>query len=107
MIRTLLAALFGAGVGISGVFLHNAYKPIGLIASLMALLIGGYLVREMYHSRLRSWAYVAGWVFIVLRGSTVGNGGELLIEANSYGNIFVFAGFILILVFTFRSKRVI
>lgn len=107
MIRTAFAALFGVGVGISGVFLHNAYKPVGLIASLAALLIGGYLVREMYHSRLRSWAYVAGWVFIVFRGSTIGNGGELLIEANSYGNIFVFAGFILILVFTFRSKQAI
>lgn len=105
MIRTLLAALFGVAVGISGVFLHNAYKPAGLFASFLALLLGGYLVREMYRSRLRSWAYVAGWVFIVFRGSTIGNGGELLIEANAYGNIFVFVGFILILIFTFRVKR--
>lgn len=107
MIRTALATLFGVGVGISGVFLHNAYKPAGLIASLIALLLGGYLVREMYRSRLSSWAYVAGWVFVIFRGSTIGNGGELLIEANTYGNIFVFLGFILILVFTFRSKRAI
>ena len=36
-----------------------------------------------------------GWLFIVVRGSTLGNGGEVLIEANLYGNLFVFGGVVL------------
>lgn len=105
MIRAFFSTLFGIAIGISGVLLHNAYRPFGLAASLIALILGGYLVRESRRSRLHSWLYLAGWLLMVVRGSTVGNGGELLIEANSYGNLFVFGGFALILIFTIRSKK--
>jgi len=39
MIRSIISILFGAGVGVSGVFLHNSYRPFGLIVSLIALLL--------------------------------------------------------------------
>jgi hypothetical protein len=41
----------------------------------------------------------------VIRGSTVGNGGELLIEANLYGNLLVLAGAALIVAFTIRFGK--
>lgn len=105
MIRSVVSILFGAGVGVSGVFLHNSYRPFGLIFSLVALLLGAYLVREMYRSRLNSWLYLAGWVLVIIRGSTIGNGGEILIEANLFGNILVLLGAALILGFTLRSQK--
>jgi len=46
--RALLALLFGAAVGVAGTFLHNGYRPIGLIVALVAVGLGSYLVREMY-----------------------------------------------------------
>ena len=105
MIRSVVSTLFGAGVGVSGVFLHNSYRPFGLIFSLVALLLGAYLVREMYRSRLNSWLYLAGWVLVIIRGSTIGNGGEILIEANLFGNLLVLLGAALILGFTLRSQK--
>ena len=106
MIRSFISILFGAGVGVSGVFLHNSYRPFGLAFSLIALLIGGYLVREMYRSRLNSWLFLLGWVLVIVRGSTIGNGGEILIEANLYGNILVLGGAALIFAFTLRSRKI-
>ena len=106
MIRSFVSILFGAGVGVSGVFLHNSYRPFGLVFSLIALLLGGYLVREMYRSRLNSWLYLLGWVLVIIRGSTIGNGGEILIEANLYGNILVLGGAALIFAFTLRSRKI-
>lgn len=105
MIRLIVSAIFGAGVGVAGVFLHNSYRPLGLIISLIALLLGAYLVREMYRSRLSSWLYLSGWVLVIIRGSTIGNGGEILIESNSFGNLLVLGGSALILLFTLRSQK--
>lgn len=106
MIRVVISILFGAGVGVSGVFLHNSYRPLGLIVSLLALLLGAYLVREMYRSRLNSWIYLAGWVLVIIRGSSIGNGGEILIEANLFGNLFVLLGAALLIGFTLRSRKI-
>ena len=106
MIRSIISILFGAGVGVSGVFLHNSYRPIGLIVSLIALLLGAYLVREMYRSRLNSWLYLAGWVFVIIRASSIGNGGEILIEADLFGNLLVLLGAALLIGFTLRSRRI-
>jgi hypothetical protein len=105
-LKNIISALFGAGVGVSGVFLHNSYRPIGLVVSLIAIVTGAYLVREMYRSTLCSWLFLIGWSFIVIRGSTVGNGGELLVEANLYGNSFVLIGAALIVVLTLRARKV-
>lgn len=104
--KLIISALFGTGVGLSGVFLHNSYRPFGLLVSLIAILIGAYLVREMYRSPLSSWLYLIGWAMIVIRGSTVGNGGELLVEANFYGNSFVLGGAALLVAFTLRARKI-
>ena len=94
--KTLLNLLFGALVGVSGTFLHNAYKPLGLLVSLIALFLGLRLVRNMYLSKLSLALFAIGWLLVIVRASTLGNGGEVLIEANAYGNILVFGGAALI-----------
>lgn len=106
MIRAVISILFGAGVGVSSVFLHNSYRPLGLIVSLIALLLGAYLVREMYRSRLNSWLYLGGWVLVIIRASSIGNGGEILIEANLFGNLLVLLGTALLIGFTLRSRKI-
>ena len=67
MIKNLVALVFGVAVGISGVFLHNSYRPFGVIISLTAILFGVHLVKEMYRSTLSSWLFLIGWSLIVVR----------------------------------------
>ena len=90
--KALVSLLFGALVGISGTFLYNSYRPFGLIVSLLALVLGLRLMRNMYRSKFLLSLFACGWIFIVVRASTLGNGGEVLIEANLYGNLLVFGG---------------
>jgi len=104
--RALLALLFGAAVGVAGTFLHNGYSPIGLIVALVAVGLGSYLVREMYRTRLHSLLFALGWIFVIVRASTLGNGGEILIQSNGYGNIFVLGGALTLLIAALRFRSI-
>ncbi len=98
MIRNhFFSAIFGAIVGIAGVFLHNAYRPIGFLVSAIALTLGSYPVKQMFLSKISFLFFAAGWLFVVIRGATVGNGDELLVEGNSYGTSLLLGGFIWLL----------
>ena len=101
--KYLLSLVFGALVGISGTFLHNGYRPLGVIVSLAALAMGSRLIRNMYLSKLASSLFGIGWLLIIVRGSSLGNGGEILIEANLFGNVFVFGGLGLLAISFFRK----
>jgi hypothetical protein len=101
--KYLLSLVFGALVGISGTFLHNGYRPLGVIVSLAALAMGSRLIRNMYLSKLASALFGFGWIFIIVRASSLGNGGEILIEANLFGNVFVFVGLGLLAISVFRK----
>jgi len=104
--RAVIALLFGVAVGIAGTFLHNAYRPLGLIFALVAVALGAYLVREMYRARLHSLLFALGWIFVVVRASTLGNGGEILIQSNGYGNILVLGGALTLLVSALRFRSI-
>ncbi len=101
--KYLLSLVFGALVGISGTFLHNGYRPWGVVVSLVALAMGSRLIRNMYLSKLASALFGIGWIFIIVRASSLGNGGEILIEANLFGNVFVFGGLGLLVTSVFRK----
>ena len=103
--KAIIAAIFGLLVGISGTFLHNSYQPLGVLVSLLAVWLGARLVRNMYQSQLNSFLFAAAWVLVIIRGSTLGNGGELLIEANLYGNTLVFGGAALLMFSLLRSRN--
>jgi hypothetical protein len=98
MIRNhIFSLLFGAVVGVAGVFLHNAYRPFGFIVSAIALTLGVYLDKAMYQSKTSFLFFAAGWLFVVIRGATVGNGEELLVEGNSYGTSLLLGGLVWLL----------
>ena len=101
--KYLLSLVFGALVGISGTFLHNGYRPLGVIVSLAALAMGSRLIRNMYLSKLASSLFGIGWIFLIVRASSLGNGGEILIEANLFGNVFIFGGLGLLGISVFRK----
>ena len=106
MLRNLISLLFGAAIGISGVFLHNAYRPVGLIVSGIALIFATYLLKEMYRTRSSFLLFALGWLFIVITGASTGNGGELLVEGNSYGTFLLLGGIIWLLIAFARSLKI-
>lgn len=103
--KSIIAAIFGLLIGISGTFLHNSYRPLGVSVSLLAVWLGSRLVRNMYQSQSANFLFAIGWFLVIVRGSTLGNGGEILIEANVYGNIIVFGGAGLLMLSLLRSKN--
>lgn len=101
--KLIASLIFGVLVGISGTFLHNSYHPLGVLVSLFAVWLGSRLVRNMYQSRSTNLLFALGWFLVIVRGSTLGNGGEILIEANLYGNLLVFGGAALLTLSMLRS----
>ena len=101
--KIVASLVFGVLIGVSGTFLHNSYHPIGIAVSLFAVWLGSRLVRNMYQSRTANLLFALGWFFIIVRGSSVGNGDEILIEANLYGNLLVFGGAALLMLSILRS----
>ena len=101
--KLIASLIFGVLVGISGTFLHNSYHPLGILVSLFAVWLGSRLVRNMYQSRSTNLLFALGWFLVIVRGSTLGNGGEILIEANLYGNLLVFGGAALLTLSMLRS----
>lgn len=102
--KSLASHFFGLLVGVSGAFLHNGYRPFGILVSLFAVWLGARLVRNMYQSQSANLLFAIGWFFVMVRGSTLGNGGEILIEANLYGNLLVFGGAALLTLSLLRSR---
>ena len=100
----LLSSLFGALIAVAGIFLHNAYQPFGLVISLSALVIGFTLVKRMYERRLCNVLFIIFWLAPVTRASTLGNGGELLIQGNSYGNTYLVVGAVILMALMISYK---
>ena len=59
----------------------------------------------MYQSQSANFFFAMGWFLVIVRGSTLGNGGEILIEANAYGNTFVFGGAAFLMISLLRSRN--
>ena len=104
MMDLLLSSLFGALVAVAGIFLHNSYQPFGLIISLSALVIGFILVKRMYERRFCNVLFIIFWLAPVTRASTLGNGGELLIQGNSYGNTYLVVGAVILIALMISYK---
>ena len=92
--KYLNSIIFGAFLGFTATILHNAWQPAGLIASLMVTYLGIKLLGIKYYFKRFKLLCAISWLTVVLRGSTVGLGGELLIYGNTFGNLFLLLGFL-------------
>ena len=104
----LKALFFGALIGFCGVLLHNFTPPFGYITSLILTFLGIKVVgQRFFYLRYQIYA-AASWLAVVIRAGTPGNGDEILVYGNTYGNLFLLGGFIAIItaLITTRSKRI-
>jgi hypothetical protein len=103
--RIFKAILQGAFIGVAGVLLHNSWKPFGLIAGLILTYLGFEFVRSSLFWRRYQLIAVLCWNFVVIRAGTIGQGEELLIYSNTYGNLFLIFGFLIAVISIFRKSN--
>ena len=91
----------GVLIGGAGALVHNlsiGWFPAGLVLALLGAISASKILGMRFGRRgIRIW-FLLGWSALALRGSTFGNGEELLIMANGPGNTFLAVGFLLVLV---------
>ena len=103
--RIFKAILQGALIGVAGVLLHNSWKPFGLISGLILTYLGFEFVRTSLFWRRYQLIAVLSWNFVVIRAGTIGQGEELLIYSNTYGNLFLIFGFLIAVISIFRKSN--
>ncbi|CAB4660082.1 MAG: hypothetical protein F2704_02405 [Actinobacteria bacterium] len=92
--RYLSAIFIGAILGFSSLALHDSYHPYGLLLALVGSILGIWLLGRAWG--LRRYKLLAALVLfsVVVRAATTGVGNELLIQGNSFGNLFFIGSFI-------------
>ena len=89
--------VFGALIGFSATMLHNLYSPYGYVASLVLTFLGIRVIGQtLFKIRYQLIAALA-WLAVVVKAGTPGNGDELLIYGNTYGNLFLTGGLVALL----------
>jgi len=104
----LKSVFFGSLIGFCSVLLHNFAPPFGFLTSLILTFLGIKVVgHKFFYLRYQIYA-AAAWLAVVIRAGTPGNGDEILVYGNTYGNLFLLGGFIAIVIalITTRSKSI-
>lgn len=94
----VIALLSGVVLGFTGVVLHNAYPPFGLVAALSVTFFGIKLIGAKSGSRTEKVVAGIGWSGVFISAASTGNSYELLIIGNTIGNIYLIVGFLALLV---------
>jgi hypothetical protein len=90
--KILYAAIAGALLGVSATFLHIFIFPLGLIIGLTGTIVGIWAIGRLW--QLRRYKVIAAffWLYVVVQGSTLGVGGELLIQGDLAGSLLILLG---------------
>ena len=103
--KVIRSLLLGMLIGFCAIMLHNIYPPFGFIGSILLTFIGmNILSKSFFYLRYQVLASAA-WLGVVLFAGNPGSGDEILIYGNTYGNIFLIAGFIALVISLVTPKR--
>ena len=95
--KILQSIIFGAFSGFCATMLHNIYNPYGFLASLLLTFLSIKAVGQtFFYVRYQLFAAIS-WLAVVVRAGSLGAGNELLIYGNTYGNLFLIGGFIVLI----------
>jgi hypothetical protein len=96
-VRYFLALVYGVAIGAVAILLHQSLPPVGVIASLLLSFTSIVPIGRRFGSRSYKWAAAAGWIVIILRGSTFGTGQELLVQGDGVGSSLLIIGTLTVL----------
>ena len=96
--------IFGAFIGFCATMLHNIYNPYGFIASLLLTYLSIKAIGQtFFYTRYQLFAAIS-WLLVVVKAGSLGAGNEILIYGNTYGNLFLVGGFIVLILGLITKK---
>jgi uncharacterized membrane protein YeaQ/YmgE (transglycosylase-associated protein family) len=96
--------IFGAFIGFCATMLHNIYNPYGFIASLLLTYLSVKTIGQtFFYTRYQLFAAIS-WLLVVVKAGSPGAGNEILIYGNTYGNLFLVGGFIVLILGLITKK---
>ena len=103
--KYFLSFIIGAITAAGGVFLHLSYPPVGLILCLAGTAATFWSVGKYYGERRYRLATLIGWLFVINDATTLGEGGELLVQGDRTGLTFLASGLAVVIVSIFLPVR--
>jgi len=88
-VKYLLSIFIGGLTAAAGVFLHLSYPPAGLILALAGSAATFWSIGRYYGKRRFKVAALLGWLIVIADATTLGAGGELLVQGDSAGMTFL------------------
>lgn len=101
--RFIIATLAGAFTAVIAILVHQSIPPFGVIVALTFSCSAIWLVGRRFAARIYKWCAAAGWIAVILRGSTFGEGQELLVQGDAVGSTLLLLGTLLVL-FTVAAR---
>jgi len=96
-VRYAIALLSGAFAGVIAILLHQSVPPFGVIASLLFSYLVVWLVGRRFAARSFKLIAALGWIAVLLRGSTFGEGQELMVQGDGVGSTLLLLGTLVVL----------
>lgn len=87
--KYLLSIFIGGLTAAAGVFLHLSFPPAGLILALAGSAATFWSIGRHYGKRRFKVAALLGWLIVIADATTLGAGGELLVQGDSAGMTFL------------------
>ena len=95
--RYAIALLSGAFAGVIAILLHQSVPPFGVITSLLFSYLAVWLVGRRFAARSFKWVAALGWIAVLLRGSSFGEGQELMVQGDGVGSTLLLLGTLVVL----------
>lgn len=95
--RYVFSLLSGAVTAVIAILLHQSVPPFGVIGSLLISYCAIWLVGRHFAARSFKAVAAIGWIAVIFRGSTFGEGQELLVQADGVGSTLLLLGTLVVL----------
>lgn len=95
--QLILSLIYGAFTAVIAILLHQSIPPFGVIASLFFSFIAIWMIGRHFGGRKFKWAAFIGWLAVIFRAATFGEGQELLIQGDSVGSTLLLLGTVIAL----------
>ena len=96
--KFLFSLLFGASIAVSATLIHQTLPPLGVALGIAATYAGIWYIGRRYGKRRYKFFALLGWLFIISRAGSFGEGNELLIQGDNPGSALLMVGFLIGLV---------
>jgi hypothetical protein len=96
-VKYLYALISGVIAAVLSILIHQSIPPIGVISALIFSFGVIWLVGRLFHARSYKVIAAIGWLAALLRGSTFGEGQELLVQGDGVGVTLLLLGTLVVL----------